>query len=242
MHLDLAPDVSAEPRYVTAVRRVSITEPHERFGIPVVQSQRYKVLSNLSLDESHVAVCADGVTIDLWDVKTRKIVSRIQLVTGSVRRFVFAETVLVVNLALSTAVMDCLLVLDGRTLEQRNMFNFFDIPYEMAVSRDGLILAMRAMEGTLTLRSLTENRIYHVETGEMYTSETSAELKIEDEPGRSDGLVHVAVGYVWRMTRTPRMKIFALLCAPQTTTQACWRFLRLDGDHAVLTRVLGWLF
>ena len=238
MQVELAPDVVCEPWPERLKRHTG--EPYERLKLP--PGQPPAILSALSLDEKRVAVCRHWRDVDLYDVETNRVLKSTFITTGDVALLAFAEHVLVLvlhSIQEYRVLNDTVIVLDARTLEKRNEFTLGGAVYDVAVSRDGLILATRTLKDVLILRSAVDGTVFHVERGESFAEDEVSLLEIEDEPGRSDGVVHVAVGCAWRMTRVPRLQILAVLCAPTLST-VFERFVRRDGDHAVLSRVLGW--
>ena len=108
---------------------------------------------------------------------------------------------------------------------------------DMAVSPDASFMALRSGH-KLELCGM-DMRVFYFKLF-MEPIGALSDLKIVAEPGRSDGVVHVAVGVALRVTRLARYSVLALQVAPHHTAVNLG-LLRACGDGRVLNRVLRWL-
>ena len=133
-----------------------------------------------------------------------------------------------------------IMVLDASTLQVRKKMEFCDSIFDMAVSSDATVCLVRFIFGGVRIFDVrTEERLCTYDAQDLCEM-IMCELKIATEPGKSDGIAHIAMGHALRMTRKARKQVLAVLAAPPLTVMYTRLVLR-DGDGAILTRVLRFL-
>ena len=127
-------------------------------------------------------------------------------------------------------------VLDARTLIERGRLPCpMLVPSEEAISSDGRLLALLYPTFYVIIDLRTFKRIRSE-----FVLDQRTNFRFMDEPGRSDGVLHVCVGKALRLVRQERVAVFAVLAAP-TASSLREAFLNKSGDHRVLVKVLGWM-